>query len=197
MILKITFNFILQEMVSDCQEGQIFLSFVLDWNYVIFMNWQLSSLPKSAKILIGLFIISLLLGYVVAILQVQQHIGMTPAAVIREYRGSTDPQDPEDPISFRGLLAVTHKHALAVPMVYFLLSVIFLGTRHSDKIKSLFVSALMGGFLLEYISLWGLRYISAYFVYLAFLSHALSSPSYIYMCLRSLKDLFTPKTDCA
>jgi len=155
------------------------------------MEFKLNKLSAPGKTLIFFFIAALLIGYVVAIMQAYDHTGFDVDKVILSYRGSENPDLMAFPKPYRELLQNTHAHALSVPVVYFLLCLIFLGTSASQRFKSTLIAVLFSGLFLEYAALWLLRYVGAGFVYLSFTASGLTSLIYIYMCFRSLYELKT------
>jgi hypothetical protein len=152
------------------------------------MDFELKSLTRPAKVLVVAVILSLLSGYIIAILQGLEHTSFNTDKVVKEYRGSDNTDELAFPKPYREILQNTHAHALSIPLVYFLLSLLFLGTQVSQKAKSILIALLFLGFFLEYLSLWSLRYIHTGFVNLSVVSHVISAPVYIFMCVRSLWD---------
>lgn len=155
----------------------------------IFMNIELRQLSAEARMLVACFVASLLVGYGVSLLKAVEKSDLSPAKVVRQYRGDADPEAMAFPKPYEDILQNTHAHALSVPVVYFLLSALFLGTPLGSRAKKACVAALFCGFFLEFTSLWGLRYAHGGFVYAVFFAHAVTGPVYLFMCARILFDL--------
>lgn len=153
------------------------------------MEFSLAKLSCAGRLLVALFVVALLVGYGVAFLQIAAHTHFSPQEVIEEYRGSQDPEAMAEPKSYRSLLMNTHAHALSVPVVYFLLGVLFAMGSSSQRVKCLCIAVLFGGFFLDYAGLWGLRYLHTAFAYVSFMAHAVTAPVYLLMCVRILCDL--------
>lgn len=151
------------------------------------MNFMLSALPRSHRVLIAFFVCALLLGYGVSWLKMLEINALNIGQVVRDYRGDSADEFSE-PKPYGEILQNTHAHVLSVPVVYFLLALLFLGTRMSERQKILCVIFLFSGFFMQYASLWLMRYAGAGFVYLGALGHALSDPVYLYMALRVLRE---------
>lgn len=150
-------------------------------------KFSLSRLPAEAKTLVRLFLLALLLGYGISLLKAADKTHLSLAKIIVDYRGSEHPEeDMAFPKEYAELLQNTHAHALSVPLVYFLLSLIFLGTTISVRVKQRLIVLLFLSFFLEYLALWGLRYVHKDCVYITFVAHAISGPIYLYMCVKSL-----------
>jgi len=153
------------------------------------MDFKLKDLSTPLKTLVFFFILALILGYGVALLQAYEHTGFNIQKVILSYRGSNDPDMMAFAKPYREILQNSHVHVLTVPLLYFCLSLIFIGTRQSSKFKSVLIALLFSGFFVEYISHWLLRYVSAGFVYVVFFASGLTSLIYLYMCFTSLRNL--------
>lgn len=153
------------------------------------MNFKLRELPSEARFLIGLFTVSLLIGYGVSLLKAADKSDFSVSKVVRQYRGDPDPAAMAFPKPYQDILQNTHAHALSVPLVYFLLGALSLGTSLGVRVKKAGAAALFGGFFLEFAALWGLRYAHPGCAYLLFLAHAVTGPVYVFLCVRILFDL--------
>lgn len=156
------------------------------------MHYKIKNLPSEARLLIACFIVTLVLGYGVALLKAAQKSELSTDAIVRQYRGDKDPEAMAFPKPYEELLQNTHAHALSIPVVYFLLGALFLGTSLASRTKKFGVAALFSGYALEFTGLWGLRYVHENYVYLVFLAHAVSGPVYLYMCWRVFKESVKP-----
>jgi hypothetical protein len=154
-----------------------------------FMEIELRKLSAEARLLAACFITALLVGYGVSILKAVEKSDFSSANVVRQYRGDADPEAMAFPKPYEDILQNTHAHALSVPVVYFLLSALFLGTPLGSRAKKACVTALFCGFFLEFAALWGLRYAHEGLVYAVFFAHAVTGPVYLFMCSRILFDL--------
>lgn len=152
------------------------------------MHYRIKDLPSETRLLIACFIVALVLGYGVALLKAAQKSELSTDAVVRQYRGDKDPEAMAFPKTYEEILQNTHAHALSIPIVYFLLGALFLGTSLESGTKKFGIAALFSGYALEFTGLWGLRYVHENCVYLVFLAHAVSGPAYLYMCWRVFKE---------
>lgn len=152
-------------------------------------EYKLKTLSPSRKALIFFFLICLLLGYFIAILKIHSTTNFDISEAILKYKGAEDPELMAFPKTYKEILQLTHSHVFSVPMIYFLLGLIFLGTTLKEKTKVIFISILFSSFLLEYISLWLFWRFSENFVYLTAFSHILSTPCFLYMSIKSLLSL--------
>lgn len=152
-------------------------------------DFRLSGLAPAAKCLVFLLTIALLLGLGVALLQLHNAYQFDQKQIVTAYRGIDDPENPMEPRSYGGMLMNTHAHALSVPLTYAALSLLFLGTAKSERTKKIFISLLFSAFFLEWAGLWGLRYVSAGFVYLVGICGITTTIVYLTMCFCVLKSL--------
>lgn len=158
------------------------------------MNFKITKLSVEWRVLIAATAFALLMGYGVALLKTSNKTSFSMSRMIVSYRGDGNSESLNLPKTYEELLQITHAHLLSVPLVYFLLAGLFLGTRVSSRIKTMGVVFLFGGFFVEYFSLWGLRYLSPHFVWSATASHCISGPAYLGMVIFVLRDCFAFET---
>ncbi|OVE82001.1 hypothetical protein BVY03_01770 [bacterium K02(2017)] len=151
---------------------------------------KLNQLNPSLKLLVTFFIFCLLIGYGVAILQSYEHTGFDIEKVKLEYLGSDDENLMAFAKPYQQILQVTHAHALSIPLVYFLLALIFLNTSLNAILKKTLITLLFLGFFLEMSSLWLLRYVHPDLIYLGVIGNGFSGLSYLSMCFISLFQIY-------
>lgn len=148
------------------------------------MEFSINHLRSEYKTLVFLTTLSLIIGYGVALVKAVTESRLSPQHVVTEYRGGAATESLDLPKEFDEVLQNTHAHALAVPLVYFLLSWLFCGTTVSSRLKKAGALCLFAGFFAEYAALWGLRYVHPGFVWLIFAVHAATGPVYLGMAAR-------------
>ncbi|QQR80803.1 MAG: hypothetical protein IPJ69_01155 [Deltaproteobacteria bacterium] len=86
-------------------------------------NLKLSKLDLPMKVLVSCFVISLLLGYSLALLQVFNRTSFDPKKTVQYYRGveSENELEATPPPSFATLLSVAHVHSLSQPVMLVLM----------------------------------------------------------------------------
>lgn len=96
----------------------------------------LDDLPRSARMLVGLFTANLALGYTVALGYVWSTTRMVPRGVADRYRGNEgDPEAVEIAFakSFQEMLGLTHSHILAMVGFLFLSGAFTLACRRPSQ----------------------------------------------------------------
>jgi hypothetical protein len=155
-------------------------------------NRRLFSLPFSFKILITCFLVTLSLGYIVALLQVFDRTHFDVAQTLLYYRG--DEVGGESavllPQSFGSLLAVTHVHAFSQPVMLALVGALFCFTAVSEKAKTIFVIFSFGGSVVSNAAPWLIRYVARGSAVLLPLSQALMMMSFFVMFFVTLAELW-------
>ncbi len=154
----------------------------------LLQNKKLQQFPASFKILIVFFILLLWVGYAVSLIKVYDQTQFQSAKILEVYRGAETGENVGliMPPTFSTLLAVTHVHIFSQPMLYFLLSVLFILCDVSERKKSGLVATLFLGCLLSNASPWLIRYVSASFLWLLHVSQGMMSGSFLIMTLTIL-----------
>ncbi len=133
---------------------------------------RLNRLPSSAKILITACVLSLAVGYGVALLQVQVRTHFHPNQTVSHFRGTPentdDSVDGAEPIavpqSDMTLISVAHVHAFSQPVVLALMGFLFLWTGFSERWKIFWILLSFGGSLASNACPWLIRDVSPRFV---------------------------------
>ena len=155
-------------------------------------NKFLFSQPTPIKLLITCFVLSLLMGYVIAILQIYNRTQFDVGHTIQYYRGVESANELEaiPGPSFATLLSVAHVHTLSQPVMLALMGLLFAMSYVTTKAKSLFIVL---SFLCSWISNLSpflIRYISKNFSILLPLSQMMLMLSFFIMAFVVLYDVW-------
>ncbi|MBX7148233.1 hypothetical protein K1X76_04045 [bacterium] len=152
---------------------------------------NLSSWSPSLKALAKGLILTLLLGYFVAFLQIFDRTNMNVKETVQYYRGdeSGDPNSILMPQSFTSILSVTHVHSFSQPFIFAGLGFIFAFSTLSERKKAFWISLGFAGTVLSNATPWLIRYVAGEAVYLFGVSQAMMSSSLLIMSFVSLKQL--------
>ena len=104
----------------------------------------LDDLPRSTRLLVGLFSANLALGYTTALGYVYETTRMAPDGIARRYRGNeADPEAVEIAFakSFQEMLGLTHSHVLAMVVFLFLSGAFTLAARRPGPRLKTFLAA--------------------------------------------------------
>lgn len=173
------------------------------------MPFRLAGCPPSMRTLCTGFLLTVGVGLLVAILEVHGAMGgLAPAAVAGTIRGDADraaEAEFEDALGadefggglsfgkgYREMLQTAHTHSLAIPLLFFGLGGVFLGTDVGERWKSVVLGVTFGVILLDLATLWLVRYASAGFAYLSVITGGSLALSAAILILRSLYDLWRP-----
>ncbi len=153
-------------------------------------NKSLSQFPLAIKVLCACYILSNLLSYGVALLQVYDRSHYDMDKTITYYRGDEDPDSMMLPQSFTSILSITHVHSFSQPVMLVLLGGIFVFTKKSQKAKSTLIILAFLGLLLSNATPWLIRYAAGGFVYLYPISQTMVAAGILSMSYFSLKEIF-------
>jgi len=102
------------------------------------INGLLYSLPKEIKVLIGVFIIVLSIGFFSGIFFVGKTSSVNPNGIQEQYLGNEHDEDAEIMKFKKGeneMLSLVHSHVLSMSMIFFLLGIILSITELKNKVK--------------------------------------------------------------
>lgn len=101
-------------------------------------GFSLASANASTKVLLTLFLVATLAGLAVALLQYTDRAGVSAEGAVAWVRGNeadVAAREIAAPKSYRELLSITHEHALALPMLLFILLHLVALTSISERAK--------------------------------------------------------------
>lgn len=155
---------------------------------------RLSQFSRPAKILCTGYLITLLIGYGVALLQVYDRSHFDMGHAVSYYRGDDLGEESVMlPQTYATMLSVTHVHTLSQPMMFSLLGLVFLFSAASQTSKSILISLVFAGSVLSNLAPWLIRYSSATMVYLLPFSQLMIAVGLLVMSARSFYELWFQK----
>lgn len=158
---------------------------------------RLSRWPLSFKIVATYFIITLLIGYFVSLVQVYERSHFDLSRVILYYRGEELPNEESIllPQNFATMLSVAHVHTLSQPLMFAIMGFIYAFSSHTEKKKSFFIALGFIGSLISNGSPWLIRYVTGGMVGFLPLSQLMIMFSLITMTFTSFRQLWFQKND--
>ncbi|HMC00560.1 MAG TPA: hypothetical protein VKN14_05935 [Flavobacteriaceae bacterium] len=148
------------------------------------INGLLLTFPKEIKLLIGIFIIVLSIGFYTGLLFVEETSSVNPNGIEEQYLGNEENEDA--PImkfrkSDQEMLTLVHNHVLSMSIIFFLMALI-LSTTHLNKQLKIFlmlepfVSVVLtfGGIYLLWKGVLWMKYIVMFSGSLMVLSYSIS-----------------------
>ena len=132
------------------------------------LSRSLGQQPREVRGLFVCFVLALMIGVSIGLIYVANTTSLTPDNTAEHYRGSETNDDFDIPEKYAktlsGMLLTTHTHVISFSIIFFLLGILFSMT---SMIKGPWKMVLLiepfVSFLLTFLSIWGLRYVSANF----------------------------------
>ena len=107
----------------------------------------------SLKVVITIFLLFVGIGYILGLVNIYNHTGMSYTGVVVHYRGAAGEETPPD-FAFAKLVNENHFHVFALSMLFFMIGVLFTFTSLPELAKSIFVAAPFLGMFFDFASLW-------------------------------------------
>ncbi|PJA99874.1 MAG: hypothetical protein CO128_02135 [Ignavibacteriales bacterium CG_4_9_14_3_um_filter_30_11] len=153
------------------------------------MNIKLFQLDKTLKKFITVFVIVLSIGIIMGLTYLSQTTKYSPNKAIERFNGTQiNPNDemfdvPDSyPKPISEMLITTHNHIIGFSLIIFAIGIIFyFNSILSGSWKLFLMIEPLVSTILTFGSIWGMRYFSVDFVYLAAISSIL-----LYLCLFSM-----------
>ena len=147
-------------------------------------NGLILSFPKEIKLLIGVFLIVLSIGFYTGLLFVEETSSVNPDGIEEQYLGNEENEDASV-MKFRKsdqeMLTLVHNHVLSMSIIFFLLALIMYTTKLNQRLKLFlmlepFVSVLLtfGGIYLLWKGVLWMKYIVMFSGTIMVLSYAVS-----------------------
>ena len=161
------------------------------------LNGLIQTLPKELKLLIGVFIIVLSIGFYTGLLFVSDTSSVNPNGIEEQYLGNENDEDAlimKFKKSETEMLSLVHSHILSMSIIFFLVGLLLSITKLNKKFKLLlmiepFVSVILtfGGLYLLWSGLLWMKYIVIF-------SGTLMTLSFTLSIIIILSQLFKKKT---
>jgi len=166
------------------------------------MNSEITliKLHSNIKKLLSLFIFVLTIGVGTGLIYLSTTAGTKFSGIEEHYNGS-DIEDEFDipekyPKTINNLLLTTHNHLLSLSLIFLSIGIIFsFNTMINGRFKWFLIYEPFFSILLTFGGIWGLRFISPYFLWVISISGTLMYLSYFIMAIISLIELnkkYTP-----
>lgn len=154
-------------------------------------SFRFSDFKVHHKVLITCFILLIGLAYVIGFAQIFTHAGASTQHIKDYYRGNEDKMVFEKP--FKEMLGVTHVHFFGIPMIFFLLGVIFSITRVRDGIKSFLYVITAISIVADLAMPYLIRYVSPAFAPAMFFTGGTQSLGFLILMIVPLYEMWVKK----
>jgi hypothetical protein len=158
------------------------------------MDIKLYRLDKPIKRILTIFLFTLTCGVIVGLFYLNQTTNLSSEGTINRISGSYEETDFEIPDYYpkplSELLITTHNHIIGFALIFFAVGIIFyFNSIITGFWKNFLIIEPLFSVLITFGSIWGMRFISTDFVYLAIISSSLIYLSYFLMASVILYEL--------
>ena len=163
------------------------------------MNWsfKLRSLAKDLKILVFLFLVTLLFGYGASFILVLDQTGLSPAGIEENYNGNEDNEEAET-IKFKKskfeMLTSIHSHVFTLGLIFLTTGFMVYFTGLPGKMKIFLMAEPLISLMVTFASLIFLWQGHLIFKYLVYLSGALMHSTFVITLLLLIRELYFVKS---
>ena len=142
------------------------------------MNTFIQDWPRKLQYLVTTFLVVLTIGVTIGLVYVQRTASSKPSVISEHYRGSEIVDELEIPEKFpktiNDLLLTTHTHVISFAVIFLLLGCLtFFSSIFKGWLKTFFIIEPMVSSCITFIAIWGIRFISPIFGYVAMASGTL------------------------
>ena len=166
------------------------------------MNNKLYNLDKSLKKLISSFLIVMLLGVCVGLINLYFTTNLSPSGTVTRWNGSQENIDnefeilEEYPKPISEMLITTHNHFIAFGLIFGIVGFIFYFNSFITGFwKSFLIIEPFISIVVTFSSIWAMRFISEWFVYVTILSAVFLYSSFFILTFVSLFELLFRKSE--
>lgn len=156
------------------------------------INGLIYSLPKEIKILIGVFIIVLSIGFFSGLLFVGETSSANPNGIEEQYLGNEHDEDAEVMKFKKGeqeMLSLVHSHVLSMSIIFFILALIVSITNIKKQLKTFLMVEPLVSVILTFGGLYFLWTGLIWMKYIVMFSGTLMTLSFILSVVIILKQL--------
>ena len=160
------------------------------------INGLIYSLPKEIKILIGVFIIVLSIGFFSGLLFVGETSSANTNGIEEQYLGNEHDEDAEVmkfKKSEKEMLSLVHSHVLSMSIIFFILALIVSITNIKKQLKTFLMVEPLVSVILTFGGLYFLWTGLIWMKYIVMFSGTLMTLSFILSVVIILKQLFQKK----
>ena len=148
---------------------------------------RLCNAPAPAKFMVILLLISLGIGYLFALGSIYSHTNMSVQTYIDEVRGNEE--EEIYPKEFGTMATSGHTHLIGHSAMFFILCWLLLYCSVGNKLKAIVIGISFLGFIVDQLSMWGVRYIAGGFAYLLFAAGGVMGVGFLLLFIILLREV--------
>lgn len=160
------------------------------------LNGYIFLLPKEIKLLIGVFVIVLSLGFFSGLLFVEKTSSVNPKGIEEQYIGNEN-DDEAEVMKFKKsdqeMLSIVHSHILSMSIIFFLLALIVSITKLKKQFKTFLMIEPLVSVIITFGGLYFLWTGLIWMKYIVMVSGTLMTLSFILSVVIILNQLFQKK----
>ena len=153
------------------------------------MTFTYSNAHLSLKVLITIFLLFVGIGYILGLINIYNHTGMSYTGVVVHYRGAAGEETPPE-FAFAKLVNENHFHVFALSMLFFIIGILFTFTSLPESAKALFVAAPFLGMFFDFASLWLIVFSAPLFGWFSIVFGAFMALSFFMLIGRPLYEMW-------
>lgn len=156
------------------------------------LNGKIHELPKLAKLLIGVFIVTLSFGYFVGLRFVQENTNYTTQGIEEQYIGNEGDENAEVmkfKKSEKEIIGMIHNHVISMSFIFLIVGAILLITSLPEKLKKILIIEPFISILLTFGGIWLLWSGVVWFKYIIIISGILLTFTFCVSVLLILQQL--------
>ena len=157
------------------------------------LNGYIFLLPKEIKLLIGVFVIVLSIGFFSGLLFVGETSSANPNGIEEQYLGNEHDEDAQVmkfKKSEKEMLSLVHSHVLSMSIIFFLLALIVSITKLNKQLKTFLMVEPLVSVVLTFGGLYFLWTGILWMKYIVMVSGTLMTLSFLLSVMIILKQLF-------
>ena len=154
------------------------------------MIFSFAEARQSLKVLVTVFLLFVGIGYILGLINIYNHTGMSYTGVVVHYRGGVKEMTVPPDFAFAKLVNENHFHVFALSMLFFMIGLLFTFTSLPEPIKSIFVAAPFLGMFFDFASLWLTVFSSSLFGWFSIAFGAFMALSFFMLIGRPLYEMW-------
>ena len=161
------------------------------------LHGKIHELPKSAKLLVGFFILTLSFGYYTGLRFVNENTNNTTQGIEEHYLGNESDEDAAEmkfKKSEKEIITTVHNHVVSMSLIFLALGVILLLTSIPKRLKKILIVEPFISIILTFGGIWLMWSGVLWFKYVIIFSGILLTLSYTTSTILILLQLFKKNT---
>ncbi len=154
------------------------------------MNLQYDNARLSLKVLISFFLIFVGLSYCLALVNIQNNMGLSYTGVVVHYRGDVKEATDSPDLAFSKLIQEHHVHLFSLSILFLIIGLLFTFTNLPEFWKALFVGAPFVGMAMDFGGIWLTVFSSPVFGWLTVIFGAFMAFSFFMLIGRPLYEMW-------